>query len=154
GDLRRPRLHKTFGASSSAGLSTLILGESTVEDAVKNTGIDGLYLLPAGPVPPNPAELLQSERYAEVLRELVTRFDRIIIDSPPVGVVTDALILSTRADGLVMVLRSGSTPKRAAFRGRQALLDLKAHIYGAVLNDVDLGSRAGQYYYYYRYGYY
>lgn len=154
GDLRRPRLHRTFGAPSQAGLSTLILGESTIDDAVKETGIDRLSVLPAGPVPPNPAELLHSARYTEVIKALLERFDQIIIDSPPVGVVTDALVMSTRADGLVLVLRSGTTPKKAAYRGRRALLDINAHIYGAVLNDVDLGSRAGQYYYYYRYGYY
>jgi len=154
GDLRRPRLHRTFGVPSGKGLSTLILGETAIEESVKSTGIERLHLLPAGPVPPNPAELLQSERYAEALAALGERYDRIIIDSPPVGVVTDALVMSTRADGVMMVLRSGVTPKKAAYRGRRALADLKAHIYGAVLNDVDLGSRAGQYYYYYRYGYY
>lgn len=154
GDLRRPRLHRTFGVPSSAGLSTMILGESNVDDSVKNTGIDRLFLLPAGPVPPNPAELLQSQHYATVLDRLAERFDRIVIDSAPVGVVTDGLVMASRADGLVLVLRAGVTPKKAAWRGRRALQDVKAHIYGAVLNDVDLGSRAGQYYYYYRYGYY
>jgi len=154
GDLRRPRLHRTFGAPSQHGLSTLILGEATPEEAIKSTGVDQLYLLPAGPVPPNPAELLQSARYQEVIRDLSERFDRIIIDSPPVGVVTDALVMSAKADGVVVVLRAGVTPKKAAARGRRTLLDVKAHVYGAVLNDVDLGSRVGQYYYYYRYGYY
>ena len=154
GDLRRPRLHRTFGVPSQAGLSTLILGESTIEEAVKSTSIDRLSVLPAGPVPPNPAELLHSARYTEVVKALSERFDQVIIDSPPVGVVTDALVMSTRADGLVLVVRSGTTPKKAAYRGRRALLEINAHIYGAVLNDVDLGSRAGQYYYYYRYGYY
>jgi len=154
GDLRRPRLHRTFSAPSTQGLSTLILGEATPEEAVKATGIDGLYMLPAGPVPPNPAELLQSARYSEVLRELASRYDRLIIDSPPIGVVTDALVMSAQADGVVLILRAGATPKKAALRGRRMLLDVKAHIYGAVLNDVDLGSRVGQYYYYYRYGHY
>jgi len=154
GDLRRPRLHRTFGAPSQHGLSTLILGEATPEEAIKSTGVDQLYLLPAGPVPPNPAELLQSARYRDVIRDLSERFDRIIIDSPPVGVVTDALVMSAQADGVVVVLRAGVTPKKAAARGRRTLLDVKAHVYGAVLNDVDLGSRVGQYYYYYRYGYY
>ncbi len=155
GDLRRPRLHHTFDCRSNSGLSTVILGESSLEEAIKPTGVERLFLLPAGPVPPNPAELLQSERCAEVLRTLADRFDRVIVDSPPLGVVTDALIMSTRADGLVLVLRAGKTPKKLAHRGRRTLLDVKAHIYGAVLNDVDLGSRTGQYYYYYyRYGYY
>ena len=154
GDLRRPRLHRTFGVPSSAGLSTLILGESTIAEAVKETGVERLALLPAGPVPPNPAELLQSERFADVLKALGKEFDRIILDSPPVGVVTDALIVGARADGLVLVLRSGITQKKLVYRTRRTLLDVKAHIYGAVLNDVDLSTRAGQYYYYYRYGYY
>ncbi|MSP59298.1 MAG: polysaccharide biosynthesis tyrosine autokinase [Myxococcales bacterium] len=154
GDLRRPRIHRTFGVPSSAGLSTLILGESTIEEAVKNTGIERLFIMPAGPVPPNPAELLQSERYGDVIKALSERFDRIIIDSPPVGVVTDALVMSARADGIVLVLRSGITQKKLVYRTRRTLLDIKAHIYGAVLNDVDLTTRAGQYYYYYRYGYY
>ena len=155
GDLRRPRLHRTFGVPSSVGLSTMILGESKLEDTVKQTGIEGLFLLPAGPVPPNPAELLHSERCADVIKFLSEHYDRVIIDSAPLGVVTDALVMSKRADGIVLVLRSGVTPKKVAYRGRKALQDVKAHVYGAVLNDVDLGSRAGQYYYYYyRYGYY
>lgn len=154
GDLRRPRLHRTFGVPAKDGLSTLILGESKIEDAVKSTGIERLSVLPAGPVPPNPAELLQSDRYVELLRTLVERYDRIVVDSAPVGVVTDGLVMATRADGLVLVLRAGVTQKKAAWRGRRALADVNAHIYGAILNDVNLGSRSGQYYYYYRYGYY
>ncbi len=111
GDLRRPRLHRTFGTASQSGLSTLILGETTPEEAIKSTGVARLFILPAGPVPPNPAELLQSSRYSEIVADLASRFDRVIIDSPPVGVVTDALVMSAQVDGVVMVLRAGVTPK-------------------------------------------
>jgi len=154
GDLRRPRLHRTFGVPSQQGLSTMILGESDADQAIHPTTVNNLWVLPAGPVPPNPAELLNADRYKQILDQLTSRFDRVIIDSPPVGAVADGLVMSSFADGVVLVVRAGVTNKNSAVRGVRSFLGVKAHIYGAVLNDVALGSRIGQYYYYYRYGYY
>jgi len=154
-DMRRPRLHRIFNLPNGAGLSSLILGQGTLDDVVKSTTVPGLFVLPCGPVPPNPAELLHTEAFASLLEQLEKRFDRIIIDSPPVAVVADAVVISTRVAGTLMVLKAGVTSRDVAKRAVRALADVNARILGAILNDLDLeDQKYGQYYYYYRYGYY
>lgn len=154
-DMRRPRLHKAFGVSNEVGVSSVIVGDSRIDDAVKSTEVSGLYVMPCGPVPPNPAELLHTKAFAELLASLGERFDRIILDSPPVGAVADAVVLATQVDGVVMVLKAGHTNREQAARTVRALRDVKAKIFGAVLNDVDLEkSKYGDYYYGYTYRYY
>jgi polysaccharide biosynthesis transport protein len=155
GDLRRPRLHRVFRTSNVIGLSSLILGEGSLETAVQPTEIPNLSLLPSGPVPPNPAELLHTGALKRLLKQMGERFDRVIIDSAPVGVVSDSLVMATNVDGTLMVLRTGKTSRDVAIRSVRQLRDLKAVIIGAVLNDLDLEDRRYSYYsYYYRYGYY
>jgi capsular exopolysaccharide synthesis family protein len=154
-DMRRPRIHRIFGVPNGAGLSSLILGEGTLEGTVRPTEVPDLYVLPCGPVPPNPAELLHTAAFGSILEEAARRFDRVIIDSPPVGVVADAVVISTRVDGTLMVLKAGRTSRDVARQAVRQLRDVKARIFGAVLNDLDLeDQKYGQYYYYYRYGYY
>jgi capsular exopolysaccharide synthesis family protein len=154
-DMRRPRLHRVFNVPNAAGLSSLILGQGLLDDALKSTMVPGLSVLPCGPVPPNPAELLHTEAFGALLEQLEKRFDRIIIDSPPVAVVADAVVISTRVAGTLMVLKAGVTSRDVAKRAVRALADVNARIFGAVLNDLDLeDQKYGQYYYYYRYGYY
>ena len=113
--------------------------------------IPNLYVLPAGPIPPNPSELLSSIKLRMLISELMGRFDHIIIDSPPVIHVTDALIISPYADGVVLVVKSGQTPREAVLRAKQALYDVNARLFGVVLNGVDLQSEG--YYYNYKYAY-
>ncbi len=147
-DMRRPRLHKILGASNEHGVSRLIIesGERGAEGntpaeldaAIKSTEVPNLFILPCGPVPPNPAELLQTEKFAHLVRQLGERFDRILFDSPPVLAVTDAAILSRVADGAVMVVRAGRTTHDALTRARHHLGSVNANIVGVVLNDVDL----------------
>lgn len=154
-DMRRPRLHKAFGVSNEIGVSSVVVGEGKLDDAVKNTEVPGLYIMPCGPVPPNPAELLHTQAFADLLQKLGDKFDRIILDTPPVGAVADAVVLATQVDGVVLVLKAGQTNRDIAKRTVRALADVKANVYGAVLNDVNLqNSKYGDYYYGYAYRYY
>ncbi len=154
-DMRRPRLHRVFGLENGAGLSSLILGEGEPHDLIRATSVPNLFVLTCGPIPPNPTELLHTAAFDALLEDVGKRFDRMIIDSPPAGAVADAIVVSTRVDGTLLVLKAGETSRDAAGRTVRSLLDVKARILGAVLNDLDLeNQRYGQYYQYYRYGYY
>lgn len=155
-DMRRPRIHRIFGIpNSSAGLSSLILGQGGLAEAIKSTEVSNLFVLPCGPIPPNPSELLHTEAFARLVDSIAAAYDRVIIDSPPVGVVADAVVASTRVDGTLMVLKAGRTSRDVAKQAVRQLKDVKARVFGAVLNDLDLeDQKYGQYYYYYRYGYY
>ncbi|MCP4598932.1 MAG: polysaccharide biosynthesis tyrosine autokinase, partial [Proteobacteria bacterium] len=157
-DMRRPRVHKAFGIQSRVGMSTLILGESTIEESVNKTDIPNLYVLTCGPAPPNPAELMLTESFIRVFDQLSENYDRVIFDSPPVAVVTDAAILSKLVDGTLLIVKSLQTTREAAKHAVSVLADIDANILGAVLNDLDLSNRKyGQHYYYYyykKYGYY
>jgi capsular exopolysaccharide synthesis family protein len=154
-DMRRPRVHKVFGTTGAAGLSSLILGEGRLEGTVVKTDVPNLDVLPCGPVPPNPTELLHTKAFASLLGEMTRRYDRIVIDSPPAGVVADAIVIATQVDGTLMVLKAATTSRDAAERTVRGLVDVKARIFGAVLNALDLEDRRyGQYYEYYRDGYY
>lgn len=155
-DMRRPRLHKSFGVSNEIGLSTLIVGEGSLEDAIKSTEVPGLYVLPSGPVPPNPAELLHTENFRKLTAELSDRFDRLLFDTPPVGAVTDPLVLANQMDGTLLVLKMLRTDRALAEQAVKSLRDVNAKVLGAVLNDVDLEKKQYGYYlgYYYGYGQY
>ena len=110
-----------------------------------------LWAIPAGPLPPNPADLLQSERFRKFIQELRERFDRIIVDSPPLVAVTDSAILSTLVDGVVFVVRAFQTGKHVSAQGLRALRDVEAPIVGTVLNAVNLNRHEYNYYHYYYY---
>lgn len=153
-DMRRPRLHRSLGVSNEVGISTLLLGETSIDDAVKTTEVANLYMLPCGPVPPNPGELIHTERFKQLLDKLNEKFDLVILDSPPLLAASDAAVLSTLVDGVVYVTRFKKTTKDLAQRMIRGLRDVNAPILGAVLNDVNLESRAYGYYAYKRYGYY
>jgi capsular exopolysaccharide synthesis family protein len=154
-DMRRPRVHQIFRLSKESGLSSLILGEGSLDEVIHSTPIPNLSVLPCGPIPPNPSELLHTGAFGNLLSTLATRYDRIIIDSPPAGVVSDAVVISTQVDGTALIVKGGRTSRDAAVRTVRALRDVNAQLLGAVLNDLDLeDQRYGQYYQYYRYGYY
>jgi succinoglycan biosynthesis transport protein ExoP len=150
-DMRRPRLHKILGVSNEHGVSRLVVGDGEIEDAVKSTSVPDLYVLPCGPVPPNPAEILQTERFTQLVQHLGMRFDRVIFDSSPVLAVTDAAILSRVTDGTIIVVRAGRTARDQLLRTRNALASVNANLLGCVLNDVDL--KNPHYSSYYNYGY-
>ncbi|XXF81516.1 polysaccharide biosynthesis tyrosine autokinase [Myxococcaceae bacterium GXIMD 01537] len=150
-DMRRPRLHKTFGVSNELGISSLLVGEGTLEKAIKSTEVPGLFVLPCGPVPPNPAELLHTQAFAELLRTVTEKFDRVVLDSAPLNAVADSAVLATQVDGVVMVVKAGRTHREQARRAVRALQDVQARLFGAVLNDVNpADSKYNSYYAAYR----
>lgn len=151
-DMRRPRCHKILSAKNDSGLSTYLSRDISVDKVIQAHDIPNLFVMPAGPVPPNPSELLSSAKMHILVSELQNRFDHIIIDSPPVIHVTDALIISPHVDGVVIVVKSNHTPREAVQRAKQALTDVNAKIFGVVLNCIDLNTES--YYYNYKYGYY
>ncbi|WP_437286435.1 GumC family protein [Sorangium sp. So ce406] len=149
-DLRRPRLHAIFDKGPEVGVTSALLDDSAIDDenALK-TEVENLYVIPAGPIPPNPAELLHSDRFKALLRKLQGRFDRVIIDSPPIGAVTDGAVLSTLVDGTVLVVRASATTHDFARHGIRALLDVGGKTVGVVLNAANLNRREyGAYRYY------
>lgn len=153
-DMRRPRLHKAFGTSNENGVSRLIVGESDIDSAVKHTDVPGLFLLPCGPIPPNPAELLQTESFAALVEKLSEKFDRVIFDSPPVNAVTDAVVLSRVTDGTIFVVRANRTTRDAVARAKRLMQAVNTQIVGVVLNDVNLKNpHYANYYQYYHYKY-
>jgi polysaccharide biosynthesis transport protein len=151
-DLRRPRLKSALGMDAEVGLTNVLLETVQLEDAIQPTTIPNLFVLLSGPVPPNPAELVDGPRFREVLEQCAEKFERVIIDSPPAVPVTDPAILATYCDGVVLVVRSGRTQQDHAQRARRNLADVGARIIGVVLNDTEL-SRGGYGGYRYGYGY-
>lgn len=151
-DLRKPGVGRllNLGTGKYAGLSSYLAGVSTLDlVTVPHPAIPNLAAIPTGPLPPNPADLLSSHKLADAIAELRTKFKFIVIDSPPIMAATDAVILSVQADGVVLVVRSGETPKEAFTRTRDLLLSVKSRLLGVVLNAVD--AHAPDYYYSYRY---
>jgi polysaccharide biosynthesis transport protein len=149
-DLRRPSIHKTLGMGPRSGLSNVLTGSTSLENAIARSAIlPNLDVLPAGTPPPNPAELLASANMSDLLEQLRARYDHIVVDTPPTLSVTDAVVLSPRADAIVLVIRSGQTTKQALLRSRDVLARVKAKVSGVLLNAVDLSSP--DYYYYYEY---
>lgn len=149
-DLRRPSIHKTLGMGPRSGLSNVLTGSATLQHAItRSTILPNLSVLAAGTPPPNPAELLASPNMRDVLEELRGQYDHIVVDTPPTLSVTDAVVLSPRADAIVLVIRSGQTTKQALRRARNVLGQVNAKVAGVLLNAVDLSSP--DYYYYYEY---
>jgi capsular exopolysaccharide synthesis family protein len=152
GDLRKPGVVRMLNLSDGkyAGLSSYLAGVSSLDVVtVPHPTIANLVAIPTGPLPPNPADLLSSHKLVEALHQLRSQFKFIVIDSPPIMAATDAVILSVQADGVLLVVRSGETPKEAFTRARDLLVNVKCRLLGVVLNAVD--SRAPDYYYSYRY---
>jgi capsular exopolysaccharide synthesis family protein len=145
-DLRRPRLHVHFNIPNVRGLTNWLSGETDLDALLqKFERSPNLKLLTSGPVPPNPAELLGSDEMRRLLTILGDRFTHIILDSPPAISFTDASILSTMVDGVVLVVHGGRSSRAVVRRAKQQLLDVGAHIFGIVLNNVKLESQ--DYYY-------
>lgn len=152
-DLRRPRVHRAFGVSSSRGVTSVIVGEARLRDVIQSTDIPNLDVLACGPIPPNPSELLHSQRFGELVREALEQYDRIIFDSPPLGAVTDAAVLAPQLDAALVVVKAHTTTRDALGSALRQLRDVAANVVGGVLNDLDprrKGYGAGDYYYYYR----
>lgn len=152
-DLRRPRLHEFFGLTNEVGFTTLLLGTAPVEQAVQPVpGLEGLWVVASGQVPPNPSELLTSPRTAALFTRLAARCDIVLVDSPPILPVADALVLSQRVDATIVVVLAGSTSRKAVARAFELLQQVNAPVVGGVLNVVRVeGEYGGDPY---RYSYY
>ncbi len=153
-DLRRPRVHKVFGLKNSAGLSNYLAGDGDLASLIQ-IAMPNLYVLPVGPLPPNPAELLGSTRMKNVVETLSTNFDYMVIDSPPVSSFADSLILSSLVEGVIIVVKGGVTPREMAQRTKAHLQSVGAKILGVVINQIKLQPHDYYYYstYYSRYYY-
>ena len=151
-DLRRPRLHKALGLPNGGGLSNLLSGGSDTAALVIPAGPPNLFLLPSGPTPPNPAELLDSDEFTALAERLGNdAYDHVIFDSPPILSVADAAIMAGRMDGVILVVQAGSTPKDQVARAAEKLRVVKARVLGALLNKLDVSSAGGYYRSYYAY---
>ena len=157
-DMRKPRVHKLFGIDNKEGISTHMLGEKGIEEVLRRNVYQGLDVLLCGPIPPNPAEMMESKRFRDMADHLRELYDIIIFDSPPIIAVSDAAILSAMIDGVVVVVKIRQVSRDILKRSVSQLTKSNALLLGAVVNNLDLkgGGRYGSYYYYYheKYRYY
>lgn len=149
-DMRKPRLYEIFKKDNEMGLSNFLSSKITFDSVVQKTDIENISIVTGGVMPPNPSELLSSHKMTEFISEAVKRFDFILFDTPPIAMLTDAVVLSRCADGVVMVIKSGSTSKRVLPRISQVLTGAKARVIGAMLNKVSAHSEGYSYSYYYK----
>ena len=149
-DMRRPRMHEALGRSQEPGLSNVLVGESSLADAARATSVPNLSLLAAGHIPLNPAELLGSRKYLELLTELKKRYDWIVVDAPPVMPVTDAAVIAHATGGVLFVIGSEMTPRQSAAAAIEQLRSANATFVGAVLNRVNIQRHSYYYSPYYR----
>lgn len=153
-DLRKPRVHKYFGVSNKMGLTNIIVEDFQWTEYIhKIDELPNLHILSSGPIPPNPSELAGSTKMRTFLDSLKDIYDYIIIDTPPVGVVTDAALIGSYTDGTVLVVSSGNVEIEAAKRSKALLQNVNANILGVVLNKIPT-KEGGYYKYYYYYSYY
>lgn len=150
-DFRRPRQHRIFGLKDDVGLSSVLAGQHELKAAVQETAVPNLSLLPCGPIPNNPSEILNSQVFADTIDELKAKYDHVVIDSPPVNPVTDARILAASADVTIIVVRADKSTRKLAENARESLLGVGANLLGVVVNDAP---RSGRGYGGYGYGYY
>jgi tyrosine-protein kinase Etk/Wzc len=153
-DLRRPVIHSIFNLKKENGISNYLIGNAELKDILKPTFVNNLSIIPCGPLPPNPSELLGSSEMAQLIEALRGKFEVILFDSPPVIAVTDAAILSTLVDGVVLVIKAHQTHREAIKRARNLLDNADAKIFGSLLNGVNIKKTYGTNYYYYYYHYY
>lgn len=145
-DMRKPTVHYTFRIDNRRGLSSVLVGEYELNEAAIKSDVPNLDILPSGPIPPNPSELLGSNKMRRLIDEAKDQYDLVIFDTPPVLAVTDAQLLANFVDGSLLVIRSKQTDQESAIKAKELLEPAKAKLLGAVLNDVQTSK--DQYYYY------
>jgi capsular exopolysaccharide synthesis family protein len=146
-DLRRPAQHQIFGLTNAVGLTTMVVDDEVMTDPpLQETQAPGLWLLSSGPLPPNPSELLGSRRMEEIIGVLSQRADIVLFDAPPIIAVTDAAVLSSKVDGVLLVINAGGTKRDHAQRAKALLEKVNAHLVGAVLNNVKMDASLHRYY--------
>ena len=146
-DLRRPTLHNVFNLEKDMGLTTMVVDDAAMESPpLQDTGVEGLQLVSSGPLPPNPSELLGSRRMEEIIAALLERADVVLFDAPPVVAVTDAAVLATKVDGVLLVINAGGTKRDYARVAKARLEKVNANLLGAVLNNVRFDVSLHRYY--------
>lgn len=151
-DLRKPTVHRNFKISNAAGLTNILLGEAAAESTICLAG-NGLSILTSGTLPPNPSEVLGSQRMKDFLHEMEKQYDYIVIDTPPLLAVADGQIISSMSDGVLLVVESKKTPKDSVLRSKELLKNVNANILGIILNKCEISNKKGYGYgYYYGYG--
>lgn len=153
-DLRRPRMHTMFDVSNSVGLTNYLTSDIELEDVVLQTPVDNLYFLPSGILPADAAGVLNSRRMSELMSEVKSRFDLVLVDSPPILGVSDASVIASEVDHAIIVIQYRKLPKKMLLRVKQALENVGCNVMGAVLNNVDIGSDSQYQYYTSYYTYY
>ncbi|EDU36146.1 capsular exopolysaccharide family [Clostridium sporogenes ATCC 15579] len=150
-DLRKPNVHKLFKLSNIRGLSNLLIEDNSIDGVIQQSSVENLHILTSGVKPPNPSELLSSRKMNNFIETSKKHYDYIILDTPPVGVVTDAQLVSQYSDGGILVTASGQVERELAIRAKQLLEKVNAKIIGVVLNKVDTEFGNGYRYYNYYY---
>jgi capsular exopolysaccharide synthesis family protein len=146
-DLRRPTQHEIFGVQNGAGLTTMVVDDEAMTDPpLQETEVPRLWLLSSGPLPPNPSELLGSRRMEEIIAVLSQRADIVLFDAPPIIAVTDAAVLSSKVDGVLLVINAGGTKRDHAQKAKALLEKVNAHLVGAVMNNVKIDTSLHRYY--------
>jgi len=153
-DLRRPVVHSLFGLDREPGMINMLVEKLPLDSVIRPSGIENLSILPAGAIPPNPSELLGSQKMRDLVKVLAGRFDLVLFDSPPVITVTDTAVLGSQVEGVVLVALAHGTDRRAFARAQTLLANVKANVAGAVLNRIKFGGLSGSYSYHYHYYYY
>ncbi|WP_058764616.1 CpsD/CapB family tyrosine-protein kinase [Exiguobacterium chiriqhucha] len=147
-DMRRPTVHFTFRLPNGIGVSSVLAKKTTLEKTVHETKVEGLHLLSAGPIPPNPSELLSSKMMTRLIEEAKEKYDVIILDAPPMMQVADTRILARDADGVVLVIGCDKSDRNMVLKAKEQLVMADAHILGVVLNRREPQGTDDQYYYY------
>ncbi|HEY3294677.1 MAG TPA: polysaccharide biosynthesis tyrosine autokinase [bacterium] len=150
-DLRRPNIHNFFAFDKTYGLTNVLIGSLSLDDVIKTTEVENLDVITAGDIPPNPAELVASEKMKKFIDDVRAKYDYVILDSPPTIAVTDAAVLATRVDGTLMVVSSGTVNRKEVMRAVSLIKNVRSSIMGVVLNGLDVKKIYGSYYYYFHY---
>jgi capsular exopolysaccharide synthesis family protein len=153
GDLRKPKIHRIFKVENDRGLTSFLSVKDDYRFYLKKTDLKNLDIMPCGIIPPNPSELLSSNTMKQFIKQVTNEYDVILIDTPPIGTVTDAALLSTIVDGTILIASSGTVEIDSVVRAKELLDQVNANIIGVVMNKIDK-SNAGKYYYYYYSRYY
>lgn len=148
GDMRKPTQHYIFDLPNNSGLSNLIINKTTYSESIKETKVDNLAILTAGPTPPNPSELIASSKFEDIFNELVIHYDFIVVDTPPVNTVTDAQIYSRTVGNCVLVIDAEKNNKNEVKKAKDLLGKAGGKLLGAVLNKMPIDKNSSYYYYY------
>ncbi|MDQ7792022.1 MAG: CpsD/CapB family tyrosine-protein kinase [Clostridia bacterium] len=148
-DLREPRIHKVFEIDNTRGLTNVLLQNAVLDEVIIPAETAGLFLFPSGPIPPNPAELIGSEKLKDLWPQLLERYDYVLVDAPPVLAVTDASLLAGQMDGVILIVKSGTSRVDMIQDAKAQLVKANSRILGVVLNQVRMSQKDYSYYYYY-----